>query len=131
MPIMMLTARIEETDKLIGLELGADDYIIKPFSPREVVADWDWQSCNAWSKRMAGRSASPANPGKAPHPFLPSQSRRMYQFRRPFGEFLQEKVWRSGEDHVFDQRITSETRRSLTQRSIEAGFEFCGIERLI
>ena len=37
-PIIMLTARIEETDRLIGLELGADDYITKPFSPREVVA---------------------------------------------------------------------------------------------
>lgn len=37
-PILMLTARVEETDRLIGLELGADDYVIKPFSPREVVA---------------------------------------------------------------------------------------------
>lgn len=37
-PIIMLTARTEETDRLIGLELGADDYITKPFSPREVVA---------------------------------------------------------------------------------------------
>ena len=37
-PIIMLTARIEETDKLIGLELGADDYVTKPFSPRELVA---------------------------------------------------------------------------------------------
>ncbi|MEW6717030.1 MAG: response regulator transcription factor [Chloroflexota bacterium] len=37
-PIIMLTARIDETDRLIGLELGADDYIVKPFSPREVVA---------------------------------------------------------------------------------------------
>ena len=37
-PIVMLTARLEETDRLIGLELGADDYIVKPFSPREVVA---------------------------------------------------------------------------------------------
>jgi two-component system alkaline phosphatase synthesis response regulator PhoP len=37
-PIIMLTARSEETDKLVGLELGADDYIVKPFSPREVVA---------------------------------------------------------------------------------------------
>jgi two-component system alkaline phosphatase synthesis response regulator PhoP len=37
-PIVMLTARDEEADKLIGLELGADDYVTKPFSPREVVA---------------------------------------------------------------------------------------------
>ena len=37
-PIIMLTARSEELDKLLGLELGADDYITKPFSPREVLA---------------------------------------------------------------------------------------------
>jgi two-component system response regulator BaeR len=38
MPIMMLTAKVDEIDRLIGLELGADDYVCKPFSPREVVA---------------------------------------------------------------------------------------------
>lgn len=37
-PVVMLTARVEEIDRLLGLELGADDYICKPFSPREVVA---------------------------------------------------------------------------------------------
>jgi DNA-binding response OmpR family regulator len=37
-PVIMLTARVEEADRLIGLEIGADDYIVKPFSPREVVA---------------------------------------------------------------------------------------------
>ncbi|MCB9076058.1 MAG: response regulator transcription factor [Anaerolineaceae bacterium] len=37
-PIIMLTARIDDTDKIIGLELGADDYVTKPFNPREVVA---------------------------------------------------------------------------------------------
>ena len=37
-PVIMLTARVEDTDKITGLELGADDYITKPFNPREVVA---------------------------------------------------------------------------------------------
>jgi len=37
-PIIMLTARVDEIDRLLGLEIGADDYICKPFSPREVVA---------------------------------------------------------------------------------------------
>jgi DNA-binding response OmpR family regulator len=37
-PIIMLTARIEDTDKIVGLELGADDYMAKPFNPRELVA---------------------------------------------------------------------------------------------
>jgi two-component system, OmpR family, alkaline phosphatase synthesis response regulator PhoP len=38
LPIIMLTARAEDTDKIVGLELGADDYIAKPFNPREVLA---------------------------------------------------------------------------------------------
>ncbi|MEX2481323.1 MAG: response regulator [Gammaproteobacteria bacterium] len=38
LPIIMVTARVEEIDRLLGLELGADDYICKPFSPREVIA---------------------------------------------------------------------------------------------
>jgi two-component system alkaline phosphatase synthesis response regulator PhoP len=38
LPIIMLTARVEDMDKILGLELGADDYITKPFNPREVVA---------------------------------------------------------------------------------------------
>ncbi len=38
MPIIMLTARVEDTDKILGLELGADDYVTKPFNPREIVA---------------------------------------------------------------------------------------------
>ena len=54
-PIIMLTARTEETDRLIGLELGADDYVTKPFSPREVVA-----RVRAVLRR-AGRDGPPAS----------------------------------------------------------------------
>ena len=38
MPVILLTARTDETDRVLGLELGADDYVVKPFSPRELVA---------------------------------------------------------------------------------------------
>ncbi|HET9496513.1 MAG TPA: response regulator transcription factor [Chloroflexia bacterium] len=38
LPVIMLTARVEDTDRIVGLELGADDYVTKPFNPREVVA---------------------------------------------------------------------------------------------
>ena len=43
-PIIMLTARSEESDRIVGLELGADDYIVKPFSPGELVARTDPQA---------------------------------------------------------------------------------------
>jgi two-component system alkaline phosphatase synthesis response regulator PhoP len=53
-PIIMLTARSEETDRLIGLELGADDYITKPFSPRELVA-----RVRATLRRVQGKVYTP------------------------------------------------------------------------
>jgi two-component system response regulator BaeR len=52
-PIIMLTARIEEVDRLLGLELGADDYVCKPFSPREVVA-----RVRAVLRRVQGEAAA-------------------------------------------------------------------------
>ncbi|OQX20747.1 MAG: two-component system response regulator BaeR [Desulfobulbaceae bacterium A2] len=57
-PIIMLTARVEEIDRLLGLELGADDYICKPFSPREVVA-----RVKAVLRRSAGGAGAPPHPG--------------------------------------------------------------------
>lgn len=54
-PILMLSARIEELDRLIGLELGADDYLCKPFSPREAVA-----RVKALLRRADGRLGAPA-----------------------------------------------------------------------
>ncbi len=51
-PIIMLTARSDESDKLIGLELGADDYMTKPFSPKELVARvrvvFRWMRSTVW-----------------------------------------------------------------------------------
>jgi two-component system response regulator BaeR len=55
-PIIMVTARVDEIDRLLGLELGADDYICKPFSPREVVA----------RVRAVLRRASPTEPLSRP-----------------------------------------------------------------
>ncbi len=54
-PIIMITARVDEIDRLLGLELGADDYICKPFSPREVVA-----RVKALLRRVEMTDANPA-----------------------------------------------------------------------
>jgi two-component system response regulator BaeR len=55
LPVIMLTARVEEIDRLLGLEFGADDYVCKPFSPRELVA-----RVRALLRRSSG--PAPANP---------------------------------------------------------------------
>ncbi|GLS02864.1 DNA-binding response regulator [Chitiniphilus shinanonensis] len=54
-PVLMLTARADEVDRIVGLELGADDYVVKPFSPREVVA-----RVRAILKRTGARVATTA-----------------------------------------------------------------------
>lgn len=53
-PIIMLTARVEDTDKIVGLELGADDYVTKPFNPRELVA-----RVRAVLRRTSGATPTP------------------------------------------------------------------------
>lgn len=57
LPIVMVTARAEEVDRLIGLELGADDYLCKPFSPRELVA-----RVRAILRRCGHHAPAPASP---------------------------------------------------------------------
>jgi two-component system response regulator CpxR len=56
-PILMLTARGDDVDRIVGLELGADDYLSKPFNPRELVA-----RIRAILRRVSARSARPATP---------------------------------------------------------------------
>ena len=53
-PVIVLTSRDEETDRVVGLEMGADDYVLKPFSPREVAA-----RVRAVLRRAAGKAAQP------------------------------------------------------------------------
>jgi DNA-binding response OmpR family regulator len=53
-PVIMLTARAEESDRVAGLELGADDYVVKPFSPRELAA-----RVNGVLRRTSGRAEEP------------------------------------------------------------------------
>lgn len=60
-PVIFLTARSEEIDRVVGLEIGADDYVVKPFSPREVAA-----RVKAILKRMAPREVPAASPGNGP-----------------------------------------------------------------
>ena len=60
-PVIFLTARDAEIDRVVGLEIGADDYVIKPFSPREVAA-----RVKAILKRMAPRVAAPVEAASGP-----------------------------------------------------------------
>jgi DNA-binding response OmpR family regulator len=60
-PIIMLTARGDETDRVVGLELGADDYVVKPFSARELIA-----RIRAVLRRVADADASPSGAPAAP-----------------------------------------------------------------
>jgi len=61
LPVLFLTARGDEIDRVVGLELGADDYVIKPFSPRELVA-----RVRTVLRRTAGKAAVPPMPATAP-----------------------------------------------------------------
>ena len=58
LPVIMLTARGEEADRIVGLELGADDYVTKPFSPRELAARVDDRAARAPPSAGRRRSGS-------------------------------------------------------------------------
>ena len=102
LPVIFLTARSDEIDRVVGLELGADDYVAKPFSPRELVAR---------VRSILRRSAKTAGAGAAAAPAIPVQvdaGRRQIRFygrllelsRYEFG-LLQTLASRPG--HVFSR----------------------------
>jgi two-component system alkaline phosphatase synthesis response regulator PhoP len=73
-PVIMLTARVEESDKLVGLELGADDYLTKPFSPRELVAR---------VRTVLRRASGPAAPAEVIRAGALTLDRARYRARLP------------------------------------------------
>ena len=76
-PVIFLTARNDEIDRVLGLELGADDYVAKPFSPRELVARVRARLRRSQRRRSGGRGLARSGdfehrPRRPPHP-LPRQ----------------------------------------------------------
>ncbi len=74
-PVLFLTARVSEIDRVVGLELGADDYMIKPFSPRELAA-----RVRAILRRTSPAQREPAATGASQGPFLIDESRCMISY---------------------------------------------------
>lgn len=72
-PVLFLTARSDEIDRVVGLELGADDYISKPFSPRELVARVR-ANLKRWQRPLAGQTAAPLSTAASASPAQLSHS---------------------------------------------------------
>lgn len=116
LPVIMLTARVEEIDRLLGLEFGADDYICKPFSPREVVA-----RVRALLRRSRG--------GVAAHPFeLDELLQRILVNGRPLPlttieyRILRALVAHPGRVYSRDQLldVMHEDQRDVTDRVVDS-----------
>ena len=76
LPAIFLTARAAEIDRVVGLELGADDYVAKPFSPRELVA-----RVRTILRRVAKGAAAPAPAAPSQHGFSVDDERKQIRFR--------------------------------------------------
>ena len=119
-PIIMITAQTEEIDRLLGLELGADDYISKPFSPREVVA-----RVKAVLRRV-GQSSSAGNEIKAIGIRLNAETHQIWINEQEVSftpvEFGLLKVFISNSERVF-------SREELLNKV--QGYDFVGYDRTI
>ena len=118
-PIVMLTARVDEVDRLVGLELGADDYVCKPFSPREVVARV--KAVLRRSRSTAGSERLTAGPVELD---LDARQLRIngQEVKLTPNEFVLLKVLMAQPNRVF-------TRGDLVQRV--QGYAYDGYERTI
>ena len=101
-PVIFLTARDAEIDRVVGLEIGADDYVVKPFSPREVAA-----RVKAILKRMAPRPVEPQ--GEAGGPFRVDGERVQIHYR-------EQLLGRLAEAMVKDDSISIIYEANLTRR---------------
>lgn len=123
-PVIFLTARSDEIDRVVGLELGADDYVAKPFSPRELVA-----RVRSILRRATRVTAAAAEPAAAAAPLLVDSGRRQIRYygrvlelsRYEFG-LLQVLASRPG--HVFSRdallaRVWDDATDSL-DRTVDA-----------
>ncbi len=121
LPVILLTARVEDTDKIVGLELGADDYITKPFNPREVVA-----RVRAVLRRASG-SPAPQKIIQIGQLRLDADSHRVTFADQPLeltpSEFDLLKIFLDNPDHVF-------TRLELIEKAL-GGYAYEGMERTV
>lgn len=117
-PIIMLTARIDDTDKIVGLEMGADDYVTKPYNPREVVA--------RVRARLRSRSVSPPNSLQVGGIHMDLDRREVMVGDRPVEltptEFNLLRILMEHAGYVF-------TRSELISRGL--GADFAGIDRTL
>ncbi len=116
-PILMLTARIDEVDRLLGLDTGADDYVCKPFSPREVIA-----RVRALLRRAEGRVKSSGNPWEIDEPsFRISWRGQWLELTRI--EFMMFRLLLSRPGRVYsrDQLLSSvhDSQRDISDRAID------------
>ncbi len=120
-PIMMLTARTSEDDRVIGLDLGADDYVTKPFHPREVVA-----RVQAFLRRVSPQQSAPPPPVVIGDLEINSWSRSVYLRGQPVAltptEFRLLDILARAPCRVF-------TREELLARAF--GPDFDGMDRTI
>ena len=120
LPIIMLTARVEDTDRIVGLELGADDYVPKPFNPREVVA-----RVRAVLRR-AGSTNAPAKVLRSGELALDLDGHTLTLNEQPIEvtptEFELLKAF-------MEQPVHAYTRAELIERAL--GFDYAGGERTL